>query len=172
MQLIKNFIETIRLFQIIIQKFIHAPCSSKYFMFFVYVIHVHVVFIWHNFLIISFIIRLNLMNLSSKQFVYVQLSSKKFIDVQTFHPFLTFIHVHVEKYFPCHSYVTHRDFLRIFCPCHQNIPNIFVIAHKLMLMFTCLLPSVVVFEIIHVLINFAPKKKVFVCDYIVAIKIY
>jgi hypothetical protein len=99
------------------------------------------------------------MNLSSKQFVYVQLSSKKFIDVQTFHPFLTFIHVHVEKYFPRHSYVTHRDFLRIFCPCHQNIPNIFVIAHKLMFMFTCLLPSVVVFEIIHVLINFAPKKK-------------
>jgi hypothetical protein len=51
----------------------------------------------------------NLLNLSSKQFVYLQLSSKKFIDVQFsskhFIHFMIFIHVHLEKYFPCHSYM-------------------------------------------------------------------
>jgi hypothetical protein len=35
----------------------------------------------------------------------------------------------------------HRDIIRIFYPCHQNIPNIFVLIHKLML--TCSLPGVV-----------------------------
>jgi hypothetical protein len=39
----------------------------------------------------------------------------------------------------------HRDIPSIFCPRHQNIPNIFVFVHKLMLTFTCSLPSVVAF---------------------------
>ncbi len=39
------FIQTICLLLIIIQKFTPTPQSSKYFMFFVIVIHVHVVFI-------------------------------------------------------------------------------------------------------------------------------
>jgi len=49
------FIQTIRLLLIIIQKFIHVPHSSKYFMFFVTIIHVHVVFIQHNCFGINFI---------------------------------------------------------------------------------------------------------------------
>jgi hypothetical protein len=71
--------------------------------------------------------------------------------IQTFHPFFTFIHVHVEKYFPRHSYVTHRDFLRICCPCHQNIPNIFIPTHRFIFMLTCSPPSVVDCNCIHLL---------------------
>ncbi len=37
----------------------------------------------------------------------------------------------------------HKDILKIFCPHHHNIPNIFVLVHMLMLTLTCSLPSVV-----------------------------
>jgi hypothetical protein len=38
----------------------------------------------------------------------------------------------------------HRDILRIVCLRHQNIPNIFVLAHMLTLTLMCLLCSIVV----------------------------
>ncbi len=55
-QPVKNFIPTICLLPIIIQKFIHVPRSSKYFTFFVTFIHVHVLpFIRHKCFGINFI---------------------------------------------------------------------------------------------------------------------
>ncbi len=44
-QPIGSFIQKIRIFWIIIQKFIHVPHSSKYFIIFVIFIHLHMVFI-------------------------------------------------------------------------------------------------------------------------------
>jgi hypothetical protein len=38
----------------------------------------------------------------------------------------------------------HRDILRIVCPHHQNIPNIFILVHKLMLTLMCSLRNIVV----------------------------
>ncbi len=54
-QLVKSFIIKIHLLPIIIQKFIHFPHSSKYWMFKKTFIHVHVIFIQHNYFGISFI---------------------------------------------------------------------------------------------------------------------
>jgi hypothetical protein len=45
----------------------------------------------------------------------------------------------------------HKDIQKIFCPCHQNIPNMFVLAHRFMFTFTCLPPSIVDCNCIHLL---------------------
>jgi hypothetical protein len=85
-------------------------------------------------------IHFNLSNISSKKIVYLQLSSKVFIDVQflsnLFMHFVTSIHVHVENIFHVIP-MWHRDILKILCLYHQNIPNIFILAHRLMPVGSC-----------------------------------
>jgi hypothetical protein len=83
-----------RLLPIIIQKFIHVSHSSKYFMFFVIVIHVHVVFIRHNCFGINFIHTFQL----DKSFIQIICLCAIIIQkvhwcsifIQTFHPFFEF----------------------------------------------------------------------------------
>ncbi len=91
------------LVSIIIQKFIHAPHSSKYFIFLVTFIHVDVVFIRHNYFGISSIYTFELVK-NFIQFIHQLVIIIQKIHwcstfIQYFHPFKKFIHVHVEKYF-------------------------------------------------------------------------
>ncbi len=87
-------------------------------------------------------IHLNLLNFSSKKFVYLQLSSKKFIDVQ-FSSILCLSSMYiVENIF--HVILTwHIDILKIFYPCHQNIPNISILGHMFTFTFMCSFHSIV-----------------------------
>jgi hypothetical protein len=69
-------------------------------------------------------IHFNLMNPSSKHLIHFLVSSM-YMWKNIFHVIPMW----------------HRDILRIFCPCHKNIPNMFVPTH--MFMFTCALPNIV-----------------------------
>jgi len=131
-QLVKCFIQKICLLLIIIQNFINAPCSSKYF------IIVHVVFIRHNCFGINFIHTFQLVKF--KIFIYLWLSSKNFIDVQFSSKIL--IHLGLSSMYMWKNIfhiilMWHRDILRILYSCHKNIPNIFIPTHKLMFIGSC-----------------------------------
>ncbi len=144
----KNFIWTICLLPIIIQKFICAPCSSKYLMFFIIVIHVHVVFFWHNCLGIHPYI--------STWWIFHPNNS----STCNYHPKSSLIlhfHPNISSIFWLSSMyawknIFHvipmwlKDILWILCLCHQNIPNIFDPVHKLTLTFTCSLLNIIGLE--------------------------
>jgi hypothetical protein len=105
-------------------------------MFFVIVIHIHVVFIQHNSfgnsIIHTFqldkisIQKIHLFAISSKKFIDVQFSSKKFIHflLSSMYMWKNIFHI-----IP----TLHRDNFKIICLRHQNIPNIFVLACRLLL---------------------------------------
>jgi len=141
-----TFIHTFNQLKISSKQFVHFQLSFKSS----FMLHVHPnissflkvssMYIWFSSSIIVIelfpSIHFKLSSFSTKQFVCLQLSSKKIIDVQlsskNFIHFVTFIHVHVKKYFPDHSYI--KDILKIFCPRHQNIPKISNPTHRLILM--------------------------------------
>jgi hypothetical protein len=111
-----------RLLLIIIQKFIHAPPSSKSFILLVNFIHVDVVFIHHNYFGIDSIHAFQHVKYFIQKVLDVQLSSKLFIH------FVTFIHYMWKNIF--HIVPTwHKDILIIFFPHHQNIPKISILNH-------------------------------------------
>jgi hypothetical protein len=83
-------------------------------------------------------IHFNLMNISSKQFIYLQLSCKSLIDVQLLSKHSSIFRLSTMYMWKNIFHVIlmwHKDILKILCPHHQNIPNIFTPTHKLM--FTC-----------------------------------
>ncbi len=105
----KSFIQTIHLLPIIIQKFIHVPRPSKYFILFVIVIHVDVVFIWHNCFGINSIHTFQHVNFFIQIIRQLVIIIQKFhwfsTFIQTFHPFGDFHPCTYENYFPHHSYM-------------------------------------------------------------------
>jgi hypothetical protein len=79
-------------------------------------------------------IHFNLLNLSSKKIVYLQLSSKKFIYVQ-FSSILCLSSMYTWKNIFHVIFTWHTNIFKIFYRCHQNIPNISILAYTFM--FTC-----------------------------------
>ncbi len=115
----------------------HAPCSSKYFIHFLIFIDVHVIFIQHNCFGVNFIHTFKLVKLFIQiihlLIIIIQKVHWCLIFIQTFHLFYNFHPCTCEKIFSTSFLCDTRIFLKIFYPCHQNIPNIFVRTHKLML---------------------------------------
>jgi hypothetical protein len=105
----RNFHPNISSTSIYHPKNIDVQLSSKYFTHFVIFIHVHVVSIRHKCFGISFIHTFQLVKnfiqticllaFTIQKVHWCSPSSKLLIH------FVSFIHVHVTKYFPCHSYM-------------------------------------------------------------------